>query len=290
MTYRPLLALAITASLAPACVAEPVEDVGDDEDELQADDGQPEEDAFSCDTLGETRPCASEHYDVSGTETCTDYGDGVWEWSQCVYDSEPSCGEFYEWNGSCCIDIGLHACCDYDTECNTPLVLAFDGAPVRYITEMRGSFDLTGRGVSLASDWPTGSTPWLVLDRDGDGRITSGAELFGSATRLRSGELATNGFEALAELDDDGDGRITEQDAVWPYLALWSDADGSRSSSPIELRSVESAGLSWIELDYGVVPRCDTRGNCERERARFGFSEEGRVREGSIVDIHLTTR
>jgi hypothetical protein len=153
---------------------------------------------------------------------------------------------------------------------------------------MGGSFDLTGRGATVAMDWPTATTPWLALDRDGDGAIGDGGELFGSATRLAGGEMAAHGFAALAELDDDHDGFITPVDSAFSRLVLWSDQDADRRSAPHELRPLAAAGLEAIELAYGVARRCDARGNCEVERARFWFRDQlGAVRVGEVVDVHL---
>jgi hypothetical protein len=129
---------------------------------------------------------------------------------------------------------------------------------------------------------------WLALDRDGDGAIADGSELFGSMTVLSSGRRARNGFEALRELDEDGDGRITPADSGFARLLLWSDEDGDRVSGRGELRSLASFGVVSIDLDYGVDLRCDARGNCEVERASFRwFDASGAERVGAIVDVHL---
>jgi hypothetical protein len=171
--------------------------------------------------------------------------------------------------------------------CNTPLVLSFDGAPVEYLADSAHTFDVNG-GRSLVTDWPTARTPWLAVDRDGDGRIGDGAELFGSMTVLSSGRRAANGFAALRELDADGDGRITPKDPGFAGLLVWSDRDGDRRSTPDELASASTWELLSIDLDYTVEPRCDARGNCEVERASFRYRDASGVeRTGSVVDVHL---
>jgi hypothetical protein len=182
--------------------------------------------------------------------------------------------------------------CSIDSSAaSTPLVLSFDGSSVHYETTMVGAFDVTGRGMSVATDWPAARTPWLALDRDGDGRIESGAELFGSATTLAAGGLADNGFTALRELDDDGDGRITAADAAFSRLLLWSDVDANRSSDGSELTSLAQHGIVSIDLDYTVERRCDSRNNCEVERASFRFRDDsGRTRSGAVIDVHLAHR
>lgn len=121
----------------------------------------------------------------------------------------------------------------------------------------------------------------------GRGSIDDGGELFGSATRLGVGERAANGFVALRALDENGDGVIDAGDAAFAKLVLWRDADASRSSSVSELSPV-SAELAAIDLSYKVDARCDERGNCEMERASFGYADSsGHQRAGTVVDVHL---
>ncbi len=141
---------------------------------------------------------------------------------------------------------------------------------------------------SQVIDWPTARTPFLAIDRDGDGRIADGSELFGSMTVLSSGERAPNGFAALRELDTDGDGHITPADAGFSRLLVWSDRDGDRRSTPTELAPATRWELLSIDLDVAVDPRCDDRGNCEVERASFRYRDAaGVVRTGAVVDVHL---
>jgi hypothetical protein len=169
---------------------------------------------------------------------------------------------------------------------STPLVLSFDSAPVTF-SASAASFDLTGT-MSVVTDWPTSATPWLALDRNGNGAIDGGSELFGSATVLRGGDRATNGFIALAELDANGDGRITKDDPAFTSLVVWSDRDGDRASSAGEIAPLASFKLVSIDVAYTNAPRCDTRGNCEIERAGFRFVDAAGVeRGGTVIDVHL---
>lgn len=172
----------------------------------------------------------------------------------------------------------------------TPLVLAFRGETVQFNTAVVASFDLTGT-MSVRTDWPTSTTPWLALDRNGNGRIDDGGELFGSATLLRSGEAASNGFAALAELDSNTDGRIDASDEMWAQLLVWSDVDSDRVSAVNELSPAAGRDLVAIDLDHVVDRRCDARGNCEVERGGFRY-RDGRGREllGAVVDVHLRLR
>ena len=172
--------------------------------------------------------------------------------------------------------------------CSTPLVLVFDDEPVTF-TNPEGAFDLAGRDTLVRTDWVSSQTPWLVLDRNANGAIDDGTELFGSMTRLPDGQRATNGFQALAPLDADRDGWITASDPAFARLALWRDLDQDRVSSADELSPVAEA-VSALSLSYEDVPRCSD-GNCERERAELVYRDrDGNERRGSVVNVHLAER
>ncbi len=228
----------------------------------------------ACDQ-GARRECDLGYAGYDGTnvgyEACVDwYGPTVW--TECLDPMDPC------------------AMTPPGEVCNTPLVLVWDESPVVFSSEQLASFDLTGQGISHASDWPTAETPWLALDRDGDGVIASGEELFGSATRLSTGARAAHGFEALRELDENRDGWITADDRRFADLLIWADRDESRTTSASEL-SQASSRLVAIELANRMEMRCDARGNCEGQRARFTYVDaSGATRTGAVVDVYLRGR
>jgi hypothetical protein len=207
-------------------------------------------------TAGTMRACFTP---VSGTQSCEMDAHGTWAWTECLENSSTN---------------------------STPLVFSFDGAPVAFAASA-AAFDLAAT-MSVVTDWPAAATPWLALDRDGNGAIDDGGELFGSATLLKSGQRAANGFVALAELDSNGDGRITPEDTAWSSLRLWSDADGDRRSTSSELAPLGARRILSIDLRYTSERRCDARGNCEVERASFRWADEAGVEhEGAVIDVHL---
>ncbi len=205
---------------------------------------------------------------VRGERWCFRNGEGVMRWTDCIAKESPAPPE-----GSS----------------STPLVLVFDGARVEFSATPGGSFDLAGDGASHATDWPTARTPWLAFDRDGNGRIDDGSELFGSMTRLATGLRARHGFEALAELDSNHDGAITADDEAFARLVLWADADGDRIARDGEQPTAASEGIVRIDLAYHTAsPHCTARGNCEIERATFVYRDAtGALRTGEVVDVHL---
>jgi len=230
---------------------------------------------------GQARACSE------GTQFCALNGDSF-EWGVCVAAPECTPGTTGEDNCSTCELTGEGVPYLDDGSCggtSTPLVLSFEGSAVQYGSAGH-RFDLGPE--CAATDWPLATTPWLALDRDRSGTIDGGHELFGSATRLLAGGVADNGFTALKELDSDGDGRLTAADPGFAGLVVWSDGDGDRRSSGLELQPVAALGLVAIELGYASERRCDLRGNCEVERASFTYSDAlGRTRTGEVVDVHL---
>lgn len=262
MTRRPLALLAL-ALLVPAC----------ENKELEAADAP-----CDAETFESKRPCAD------GVQYCAHDG-ATYAWGTCI--AEPTCEPGAE-NGCDQCELDAQGVPYWNTlACGgtTPLALRFDDAPVRFAMSA-ATFDLGPE--CGATDWLEAATPWLALDRDGSGAIEGGHELFGSATVLRDGARADNGFTALAELDADRDGRIDANDPDFARLVLWADHDADRRSTLWELTPVATAGLVAVDLDYRRDRRCDARGNCEIERAAFTFRDAlGRPRTGEVVDVHL---
>lgn len=171
------------------------------------------------------------------------------------------------------------------SEC--PLVFVPRRAKIALEATPHAEFDWSGTQACSGTDWPTAQTPWLVFDRNGDGTIDSGAELFGTGVILDTGVRAQHGFEALAELDEDLDGKLTPKDAAWSSLMLWADIDRDRVSDADELTSLESHGLSALDLEFARSFQCDEAGNCAGERSTV--TADGRP-AGHLVDVYLRCR
>ncbi len=193
-------------------------------------------------------------------------------------DEVPACPEILPSATDVCIVDGCYPEWLKDP-CLTPLVLVPEGRTVAFLPASPGAVPLDVPGCAQP-DWPTADTPWLALDRDGDGFVRPPAELFGTGTPTPRGPAA-DGFGALAPLDADGNGRIDAADPAWSRLLLWRDADGDRVGIPGELRPLSASGATAIPLAFRRVPRCDGRGNCAVERV----AAEGARAE--IVDVHL---
>lgn len=173
--------------------------------------------------------------------------------------------------------------------CDSPIIIALDDV-YRLTSFANGvQFDLRNEGIPAQVAWTQAAAEnaFLALDRDGNGRIDNGSELFGNFTRLRSGGLAPNGFEALAELDEDGNGAINASDAVWLTLLLWTDRDHDGNSSSSELQSIALSPIEAIETDYRVAGRRDQWGNRFRYQSHLRLTHGGRR---TFYDVFLLTR
>ena len=150
------------------------------------------------------------------------------------------------------------------------------------------AFDLDSNGQRERLSWTSADSDdaWLALDRDGNGVIDTGRELFGNYTWQRI-TPAPNGFLALKEFDYPvwggagsdarGDGVIDSADGVFSLLRLWRDANHNGVSEPGELHSLASVGITAIHLAYKESKREDEHGNKFRYRTRVDDAKKAEV-------------
>jgi len=183
------------------------------------------------------------------------------------------------------------------TECS-PLIIDLGQNGIR-LTEPEVLFDLTGRGQPQLLGWtePGSSNGFLVLDRNGNGIIDDGREMFGNFTPMSSGHEgppAADGFVALGWFDrvengGNGDDAITAADSVFENLRVWVDRDHNGVDTAGELESLDALGILSISLDTHTSERIDQHGNRFRYRATVMTERNGKRSHTQVYDVFLVT-
>lgn len=142
-----------------------------------------------------------------------------------------------------------------------PLIVDLDVDGIETRSMMGGYyFDQDVNGFSEKTGWVSADDGLLVLDRNGDGVINNGGELFGDQTVLKNGRKAANGFQALAELDGNQDGKIDINDAVYSQLRVWQDINGNGVSEGGELKTLAEHGITSVHVTSTVSNTTDPQG------------------------------
>jgi hypothetical protein len=135
---------------------------------------------------------------------------------------------------------------------SSPLILDLngDGVTSTFISSTSTYFDLDNDGVRQRTGWVQGEDGILVFDKNRDGKVNNGTELFGNHTLLKNGTKAANGFEALREYDENKDGVIDAKDNIYNTLKLWQDGNSDGVTDTGELHTLTELGVKSINLDY----------------------------------------
>jgi hypothetical protein len=153
-----------------------------------------------------------------------------------------------------------------------PLVLDLDGDGIETTSTRDGAaivFDHDGDGVKTGTGWVKPDDGWLVLDRNGNGAIDSGRELFGVDTVKRGGQLASDGFDALKDSDANQDGKIDAADSVFANLRIWRDLNQDGISQPGELKTLADSGIVSISVSAKAVNNDLGNGNLQTAAGTF---------------------
>lgn len=164
-----------------------------------------------------------------------------------------------------------------------PLVLDLDGDGIEIDPLGSGAhFDLDRNGFAEETAWVNKDDGLLVLDRNGDGIINDGGELFGDQTTLADGTIASTGFEALAELDTNEDSIISSEDDKFKELRVWQDTNSDGFTDEGELKTMEEAGITAIDLENQTVNK-DIAGNNTIVREGVYFKVDGTL--GNVGEL-----
>lgn len=125
-----------------------------------------------------------------------------------------------------------------------PLVINLDGN-VAGVSDQKFLFDIDNDGVEDSISQLSGKSGYLALDRNGDGKINDGSELFGTS----SGD----GFKDLAKYDSDGNGWIDEDDEIWSKLLIWSkDEEGNDALYHLTEKGIGAISLQHAQTDFSL--------------------------------------
>jgi hypothetical protein len=132
----------------------------------------------------------------------------------------------------------------------TPIILDLNGDGVKTLGMGSGvKFDIFADGSKVNTGWVSSGDGLLVLDRNGDGTVNDGSELFGSATKLSNGQKAVDGYAALSSLDTNGDGLISSKDSAFAQLKVWVDSNSDGISETGEMKSLADLGITSMSLN-----------------------------------------
>lgn len=159
-----------------------------------------------------------------------------------------------------------------------PITFDLDGDGIELTNYTNGAkFDILGNGTAVNTAFVTGGDAFLAIDRNANGLIDSGRELFGDQNG------AANGFEELRKLDSNRDGIIDANDDAFDELLLFRD-NGNGVTDPGELISLRDAGIEAIQLGYRNVNEAASGGNRIAQAASYRRADGA---YGRVVDTIL---
>ena len=155
------------------------------------------------------------------------------------------------------------------------------------------SFDIDADGARDQIAWTRANDDdaFLCLDRNQNGVIDDGRELFGYATLLRNGHPAQVGYRAVAELDSpeaggNGDGTIDARDRSYFSLCTWTDANRDGVSQKYEIQGLEESGVVALSYNYRATGLRDAYGNLFRYVSRADMrTPSGTLRPWPTFDV-----
>ena len=166
-----------------------------------------------------------------------------------------------------------------------PLAIDLDGDGIETVGVNAGVlFDHNADAIKTGTGWLKADDAFVVLDRDGNGTIDSGRELFGVDTIVGTEPItgrtlyAADGFAALKSLDANGDGLFNSADAQYANVRLWRDLNQDGISQTAELQDLATAGITALDLATRKATRTLPGGNTQTLTAAVaGLGESAAV-------------
>ncbi|PKN89267.1 MAG: hypothetical protein CVU51_01055 [Deltaproteobacteria bacterium HGW-Deltaproteobacteria-1] len=175
-----------------------------------------------------------------------------------------------------------------------PLTLDLDGDGFETIAASTTNpilFDHDGDGLKTGTGWIKPDDGLLVMDRNSNGTIDNGTELFGDSTPLYAGGTATDGFAALAQEDTNFDGVVNNLDANWNNLRVWRDLNSDAISQSEELLTMDQAGIIEINVNSIAHSQVLANGNQIADLGTYTKTDGTTATMGEVsdmADINLT--
>jgi hypothetical protein len=168
-----------------------------------------------------------------------------------------------------------------------PLTLDLHGDGLETVSAQNSGvlFDHAGDGIREGTGWVLSDDGFLVLDRNANGTIDTGAELFGDSTPLSGGGNAADGFAALRQEDTNSDGVVNATDARWNDLRIWRDLNQDGNSQEGELFTLASLGIASINVAATENSQVLSNGNRIADLGTFTRTDGSSGAAGSVGDM-----
>ncbi len=158
-----------------------------------------------------------------------------------------------------------------------PLVISLDSNPVS-VSDQKWKFDIDGDGTKDGISLLSEGAGFLAYDKNQDGKINDGRELFGSVTG--------NGFKELAEFDEDGNGWIDENDSIFDKLSVWvKDDSGNDKLMGLKQANVGAIYLANLSTEFALKSEKDNSYNAQVKRSGMYLTEDGMAKSIQQLDM-----
>ena len=158
-----------------------------------------------------------------------------------------------------------------------PLVINLD-TNIAQVSDQKFFFDLDCDGEEEEISSLQAGSGFLALDRNGDGKINDGSELFGT----KSGD----GFKDLSRYDSDGNGWIDEADPIWEKLLIWTkDENGEDKMYHLSDLGVGAIGLSRVGTQFSLNSEKTNETNAMIRKTGIFLYENGTVSTLQHLDM-----